>query len=40
MNKVLTLHGHNMAKYNVDEYNFPWEKNCFAFFAWFTTLQL
>ena len=25
---------------NVDELNFPWEKNCFTFFAWFTTSQL
>ena len=25
-----------MEKYDVDELNFPWEKNCFVFLVWFT----
>ena len=29
-----------MEKYNLDELNFPWEKNCFTFFSLFTTLRL
>ena len=28
-----------MEKYNVDELNFPWGKNCFAILEWFTILQ-
>ena len=26
-------YGYNVEKDNVDELNFPWEKNCFRFFA-------
>ena len=32
-------YGYNVEKDNVDELNFPWKKNCFRFFAWFTTLE-
>ena len=38
MNKMWISFGYNVEKYNVDELNSPWEKNCFAFFSWFTTL--
>ena len=39
INKTWISFGHNMEKHNVDEFNSPWEKNCFAFSSWFTTLQ-
>ena len=39
MNKMWISFGYNVKKYNVDELNSPWEKNCFAFFSWFATLQ-
>ena len=31
MNKMWISFGYNVEKYNVDELNSTWEKNCFAF---------
>lgn len=39
MNKMWISLRCDVEKYNVDGSSFPWEKNCFAFFAWFSTLQ-
>ena len=32
-------YGYNVEEYDPDELNFPWGKNCIAFFVWFTTLE-